>query len=215
MKRTLLFAGIVIAALTAGIGISAAGDWEYRGRLDMVGPVEKNLSLRVLTEVRSKNDLHTHNESHFDIGLDYRVLPWLAVGPYYRHVTEEKSGAWRVEHRPHLDASLRWRSLGLSFTNRNRLEYRMIEDNEAFRYRARLEFKTPAIMSGRGRPYFSGEMFYAFDVGEMNKTRLIAGLDVRVFGSISLGVNYVLDSVKRTTHWQDTNALTLVLKYRP
>jgi len=36
-----------------------------------------------------------------------------------------------------------------------------------------------------------------------------------VLGSVRLGVNYVLDSVKRAAYWQDLNALTVALKYKP
>jgi len=206
---------MMLMLAVVGVGCAEAAGWEYRGRVEMAGPVEKNLNLLVMTEIRSRNDLHTHNESHFSMGLEWKVNKWLALGPHYRHVTSEKVGVWRVEHRPYFDATLSWMSLGMSISNRNRLEYRMIEGYEAFRYRTRLTLKLPAAVLPGFQPYCSGEVFYAFDAGEINKTRLIAGFDLRVLGSVRLGVNYVLDSVKRAAYWQDLNALTVALKYKP
>ena len=207
--------GIMVVAVTALAACSSAGEWEYRGRVEMVGPVENDVDLRILTEVRSRNDLHTHNESHFDIGLEWKLSDWLSVGPYYRHVTEEKSEVWRVEHRPHLDATFRWGAGPLGLSNRNRLEYRMMGGDESFRFRTRIMLKVSTGRLPGIQPYVSEEPYYDLKVGELNKNRFTAGLDVKVLSSIRIGVNYIVDSTRRTGHWEDINALTLVLKYRP
>jgi hypothetical protein len=207
----LLLAGVVLI-LSAG---AAGAATEYRGRLEVMGPVEKDLNLNVLTEVRSKDDLHTHNESHFDIGLDYMITPWLAITPRYRHVTEHVKDAWRVEHRPNLDMTLSWNLWGLGMSNRHRLEYRMLEAREFFRYRFRLQAKAQPAGLRWLQVYVSDEPFYDFSAGEINKNRFTAGIDVRVLGTIRLGFNYVIDSTRPGDGWADLNAPTAVLKYRP
>ncbi|MGD9141858.1 MAG: DUF2490 domain-containing protein [bacterium] len=215
MSRTALLCMVIAILAAAGAPGKAAGGWEYRGRVEMSGPVERDLSLKLMTEVRSRNDLATHNESHFDMGLEYNVRDWLSVGPYYRHVTASKNGEWTVEHRPHADATLAWRSLGLEFNNRNRLEYRMLEGAEFFRLRLRLMLSAaPGAVPGV-KVYVSDEPFYDFRAGAFNKNRFIAGIDVKLLKTIKLGVNYVLDSTGSTGHWEDLNALALVLKYKP
>ena len=215
MNRTFKIAWLFTGALLLTAACSAASDWEYRGRLEMSGPMEHDLNLKMFTEVRSRNDLHTHNESHFSLGLEWAACKWLAVGPHYRHVTAQKGGAWTVEHRPYFDATLRGNYLGMPVSSRNRLEYRMLEGREAYRYRLRLMLKAPGALLPGLTPYCSAEAFYAFDAGEVNKTRLIAGFDLRLPGSMRLGVNYVLDSLKRSSYWQDLNAFTVALKYKP
>lgn len=215
MRRGCAIAVSMVVAVSM-IAVSAvAAEWQYRARLDVVGPVEKDLSLRVLTEVRILNDLHTKNESHFDIGLDYRFRKWLAFGPYYRHVTYEKGEAWAVEHRPHVDMTFKWGLAGLAFSNRNRLEYRMIDGNDAFRYRTRLMLKMRISAVPWIQTYLSEEPYYAFSAGGINKNRIIAGFDIGLPGTLSLGVNYVLDSAKREDTWTNLNAIAAVLKYRP
>jgi len=200
---------VVLCAGAAGAALT-----EYRGRLEVLAPVEKDLNLTVLTEVRSKNDLHTHNESHFDLGLDYTPTRWLAVGPGYRHVTEQVKDIWRVEHRPNLDVTFCWNLWGLGFSNRNRLEYRMLETREFLRYRFRIQAKMQPAGFRWLQVQLSDEPFYDFSAGEVNKNRFTAGFDVRVLSTIRLGFNYVVDSTKAGDKWVDLNAPTAVFKYR-
>jgi hypothetical protein len=215
VRKNVLAAVIVIVASIVTAGRCGAGQSEYRGRMEMVGPLERNVSLKLLTEVRSRNDLHTHNESHFDIGLEWKLRQWLAVGPCYRHVTEEKSGVWRVEQRPHLDVTLGWRSGWVSLYNRNRLEYRMMEGRQAFRFRQRLMLRVSSKSLPGIQPHVSEESFYDLDTGKINKNRFTAGVDVKVLSSVRLGADYVLDSTRAAGHWRDLNAITIAIKYRP
>ncbi len=216
-----VFAGsTVLAALTALAVLmiaapDASAEWQYRGRLDIASMVRKDLSLRVLTEVRSINDLHTQNESYFDIGVDYRFRKWLEFGPHYRHVTYEKGETWEVEQRPYVDMTFKLGPAGLAFSNRNRFEYRMKDGDDTFRYRTRLMLKMKAISARRIQPYFSDEVYYALSSGKIDKNRFIAGFEIGLPGSFSLGVEYVLDSMKKNDTWTDLNAILTALRYRP
>lgn len=215
MNRIVLLGMILVFSVAAGAPREAAGSHEYRGSVDMSGPVEKGLNLKLMTELRSRGNLSTHNESYVDMGLEYEIRDWLSVGPYYRHVSTLKNGEWSVEHRPHADMTLSYDLFGLSLSNRNRLEYRMLESAKIFRLRPRLMLAaSPAAMPGL-KIYISDEPFYDFDAGAFNKNRFTAGVDIRLLKTIKLGVNYVLDSIRRTGYWKDVNALALVLKYRP
>jgi hypothetical protein len=214
MKRIEVAEAMLIVFVIVSAGPGAAGNWEYRGRMDMAGPIVEDISVRALTEVRSRNDLHTHNESHFDIGLEWEAHTWLAVGPYYRHVTEQKNNAWTVEHRLHLDVTFKWNFLGLSLSNRNRVEYRMMDGNETFRYRTRLMMKLGGRALPAIQPFISEEPYYDSAAGYVNKNRMTAGLDVKLLETISLGGYYVLDSVKSAGLWRNINALTIVVNYR-
>jgi hypothetical protein len=214
MMRTCA-AVLIGAAAFLCAGTTGAVVTEYRGRLEVLAPVERGLNLTVLTEVRSKNDLHTHNESHFQIGVDYAPTRWMTLGPGYRHVTEQVKDVWRVEHRPIFDMTFSWNLWGLGLSNRNRLEYRMLKTREFFRYRVRLQIRTQPARIKWLQVYFSDEPFYDFSAGEFNKNRFLAGFDVRVLGTIRLGFNYVVDSTKAGDKWLEVNAPTAVLKYRP
>jgi hypothetical protein len=215
MNGTLTLGWILTAAVLLSAVSCAASGLEYRGRLEMSGRIENDLWLKMLTEVRSRNSLLTHNESHFSVGIEWVSNRWFAVGSHYRHVTKQRCGIWTVEHRPYFDVTVKGNYHGMSTSNRNRLEYRMQEGRSDFRYRLRLMLTAPEILLPGFRPCFSAELSYAFQAGEADKTRLTAGFDLRAVGSIRLGVNYVLDSVKTSSRWQDLNAITVALKYRP
>ena len=215
MNRIPLLCMIFVFSIAAGAPREAAGSTEYRGRLEMSGPVERDLSLKLQTELRSRGNLRTHNESYVDMGLEYEIRDWLSVGSYYRHISTLKNEEWSVEHRPHADVTLSWDLFGLSLSNRNRLEYRMLESAKIFRLRPRLMLAvSPAALPGI-KIYISDEPFYDFDAGAFNKNRLTAGFDIKLLKTIKIGVNYVLDSTSRTGYWEDLNALALILKYRP
>ena len=211
IRCAVLFVG---AALVFCAGTARAAVTEYRGRFDVQAPVEKNLNLSILTEMRSLNNLHTHNESHFDVGLDYKPNKWLSLRPAYRHVTEESKSVWRVEHRPSFDMTFSWSLWALRLSNRNRLEYRMLEASEFFRYRFRLQAGAQPAEAKWLAAYISEEPFYDFSAGEINKNRVTVGFDVKVLGTIRLGFNYVVDNKKSGDTWTAVHAPTLVVKYR-
>jgi hypothetical protein len=191
-----------------------AAETEYRGRLDLQAPIQNNLNLKMLSEMRSRNDLQTLSESHFEAFLDRNFAGWLALAPGYRHVTEKARGAWRVEHRPEFDATLSWSIRALRMSNRNRLEYRMFEAKKYFRYRFRIQVATrPAPVSWMSA-HLSEEPFYDFSAGMFSKNRATAGIEVRVFETIRLNIDYVLDSTKSNDSWTALHAPTLVIKYR-
>jgi hypothetical protein len=124
-------------------------------------------------------------------------------------------GAWVAEHRPHLNVTLKWSAMGMRLSDRNRVEYRMIESARQVRYRNRLMLALPAFASLRLVPHVSTEPYYDFDAGEVNKNRLIAGFDMKLWGPASLKLEYVLDSIKGSDRWHEVNSLLMALKYKP
>ena len=216
---------LVITTLIAGLGsvflgplvpgALLAGEWEYRARMEFTGPVEEHLAIRMMSEVRSESGFHSHKESHFDLGLEWGPREWLGIAPYYRNVTLKKGSVWVVEHRPHLNLTLKWSALGMRFSDRSRVEYRMIESTRRVRYRNRLMAALPPVLFSRLSPHVSTEPYYDFDAGQLNKNRLIAGFDLRLRGPASVKIEYVLDSVKQADRWHDVNSVLVALKYRP
>ncbi len=210
---------IILCLAAGGASVTSscatAGEWQQRGRLEFRGPLEDHLDIRMMTELRSGGSFRIHKESHFDVGLEWKLIEWLGVAPYYRNVVERNGPIWRVEHRPHINLTLKWAMMGMRFSDRSRLEYRMIGSAHNTRYRNRFMLSLPSGLIPRLSPYCSTEPYYDFDAGKINKNRLIAGFDFRVMGRTSLGVAYVLDSVKRADRWHDINSLLVAFKYKP
>jgi hypothetical protein len=216
---------LAIATLILGLGLIVPGwlspaglrasEWEYRARMEFTGPVEEHLAIRMMSEIRSQSGFHSHKESHFDLGLEWTFSKWLGIAPYYRNVTLKKGSVWVVEHRPHLNLTLKWSALGMRLSDRSRLEYRMIESTRRTRYRNRFMVSLPPVLSTRISPHASTEPYYDFDSGRINKNRLIAGFDLKVWGPASLKLEYVLDSMRQADRWHDVNSLLVALKYKP
>jgi hypothetical protein len=214
MRRAAAVGGIWIAALVLAASV-VAGDWEHWAGLDMAGPLTDGLTIRIAPEVRSRDDFSTDYEGHFDAGIDWKASKWLSVGPYYRHVAQLKGRSWQVEHRPHLNVTISWNLLGLRLADRSRLEYRIFDEDQAFRYRNRLLVRPPERILRAVAPYLSDEPFYDLDTGEVNKNRLSAGFDFKVSATTRLDVSYLLESRKQADDWKVANIIKTTLKIRP
>jgi hypothetical protein len=206
---TLLLGGLF------GVNKSAwAGNrWEYWSHCEAVVSVNDNLDFKVKPESRYNDDFSTHYYTHIDIGLDWKVKDWFILSPYYRHVNEKKEGDWKVEYRPHLNATFEWKLLGLSFGDRNRLEYCAKEDKGFFRYRNKLTVKLPKFTRLEIQPYVAEEPFYDFDENEMNKNRAYAGVDFKAVKNLKAGLHYIFESRKKSGKWTDANVLGTTLEY--
>lgn len=61
---------------------------------------------------------------HYDLGYSYDMNKHFTLGLNYRQVYELKSGDFKIENRPHLNAIVKLDAFGFKFDTRNRLEYR-------------------------------------------------------------------------------------------
>jgi len=211
---------LIILSLAAGgasvtSGSATAAEWQQRTRLEFTGPLQEHLDIRMMNELRSGSGFSTHKESHFDVGLEWTFRKWLGVAPCYRNVVVRKGPVWIVEHRPHFNLTLKWSMLGMRFSDRSRLEYRIIESAHSTRYRNRIMLSLRPVSIPRLSPHLSTEPYYDFDAGKINKNRLIAGFDLRIAGPASLKLEYVLDSVKLADRWHEVNSLLIAFKYKP
>ena len=213
-NRTTIVALLLVSLFSTNKPAQAGNDWEFWSHYEVVSSVNDDLDFRVKPELRYNNDFSDHYYTHVDVGLDWKIKDWFILSPYYRHVEEKKSKDWTVEHRPHLSGTFKWELLGLSFCDRNMLEYRIKEDKESFRYRNKLTLSLPKVTRFGIRPYVTGEPFYDFDVGQFNKNRLYAGLAFKIAKNLKVGVYYILESRKKSSSWTNVNVLGVCLQYR-
>jgi len=207
----LLFGFVVIFPTTAD------AKWEYWNSYDVQCPLTEKICLRVKPEMRYDAGLDNHYRTHVDLGLDWKVNGWLTLGPYYRHIKEKNKDAWKTEYRPHFNAKLNWRMLGMDFSNRGRLEYRIKEggDNESFRYRNKIGFKLPKVEFLGFEPYFAVEPFYDFDADEFTKNRIYMGARFAVAGSLKADLYYMIESRrKKIENWKEVNVFGFGFKYK-
>ncbi len=213
MKKVMIVAISIVGLSNVYKSAWAENDWEYWSHYEVGGSINEDLDFRVKPELRYDDNFSNHYYTHFDIGLDWKVKDWFILSPYYRHVNEKKKGDWKVEYRPHLNAIFKWKLLGLSFDDRNRLEYRIKEDKEFFRYINKLTVKLPKVTQLKIQPYIAEEPFYDFDANELNKNRVYAGVNFKVVKNLKGGLYYILESRKSKEDWTNVGILASSLSY--
>jgi len=212
-KKNILAASLLICLFIINKSTLAETDWEYWNHYEIAGSINDKLDFKVKPAFRHKDDFNNHYYTHFDIGLDWKVNDWFVLSQYYCHVNEKKKGNWKVEYRPHLNITFKWKFLGLSFSERNKLEYRIKEDKEFFRYRNKLTVKLPKFTQSMFQVYISEELFYDFDANELNKNRVYTDMDFKVINNLKAGLYYILESRKKKDEWINVNVLGTVLRY--
>lgn len=214
MKKLKLVVLLLIGLSGSIKSASAGNDWEYWSNFEVSGTIDNNLALKIKVEPRYSNDCSDHYYTSFQFGLDWKLEEWLVVSPYYEHVDNKKNGDWQVEERPFLDVTGKWKLYKLSFSDRNRLEYRIKENDEFFRYRNKLTVKLPKLTRLEIQPSVAEELFYDFGEDKLNKNRIYTGLEFPIVKTIGAGIYYIFENRKKDNDWTTVNVLRTVLKYK-
>jgi len=212
MKK-LLMAILLIIVFIINEWVFAENDREYWSHYEIIGSVNNTLDFKLKPELRYNKNFDNHYYTHIEFGFDWKFKDWLVLSPYYRHVNENKNDDWKIEYRPHLNATIKWKFDKISFENRNRLEYRAKEDIEFFRYRNKLTAKMQKYTQFKIQPYLAEEPFYDFDAQELNKNRIYAGVNFKVLDNLKADILYILESRLKDGVWTNVNVLGTTLKY--
>ena len=213
MKHWLLPALLVVGLLGISCSCWAADDWQYWSQFEVKSSINANLDFKVKPELRYNNDINDHYYTHFEVGIDWKINDWFVFGPYYRHVNQKKGDDWQVEYRPHLNGTFSGKFLGLSVSDRNRMEYRFKEDKEFLRYRNKATVKLPKYTQFKIQPYVAEEPFYDFDADEINKNRLYAGADLQILTGFKASVYFIYENNLKDDEWTSISILVTALKY--
>jgi len=211
MKRLSIaaFAALFLSTVFAFAGV----DSEYWNDFNIRKSLADDLTLKLQYNFRF-NESHTNNHyNHFDLGLDWEVNDWFVFGTAFRHVSTKKNGDWKRESRPHLNGTFKWKWGKLSFSDRNRFEFRIQEKENSLRYRNQLKVKGPKYTKYKIQPYVAVEPFYDFDKNDLNKNRFYGGVDFVPCKHIKLGVYYILEQRKSSGHWNEVNIVGTAVTY--
>ena len=191
------------------------GDFQYWNTESISWKVNENFKMYLEEEFRSGDDGGNFYYQHSDLGLNFSgISDWVDVGISYRHIFEEKNSDWKVENRPHLNATVKCKLFDCSVSNRGRLEYRNREDAENFwRYRHKFTIKAPFKFSKFAiQPYLADEIFYDFDEETLNRNRLYSGVSLKLIKNLSADIFYLWESSEKSEKWNDLHILGTKLK---
>ena len=211
-KLIICSAGLFLLSLSSFAYADA--DWEYKSRYSVSFPVIDRWEGSVISESRYQDDMSDHHYSHLEAVLGHDFLDWLELGTTYRYVSRATDDGWRRENRPSIYAELKWSWADFEFSNNNKLDYRIREDNEdIFRYKNKLKIEYPVEWTElKISPYVSEVIFWDFDIGELNGYRLEAGFSMQLLKKSELCIAYQFGNDKKSDDWTDTNYLITYLK---
>ncbi len=142
-------------------------------------------------------------------GVGYKVSKSLDLAASYFYAEEKNiAGRWVPENRLELQTTCKWGLWDLKWSDRNRFEYRSVDDKEKWRYRNALKIAKPVkVWGSEFSPYVSDEIFYDFKKDELNQNRVSVGVTKKLIENVTLDVYYMVKSDKTGRDWNETQIL--------
>jgi len=192
------------------------GDNQYWNTESVSWKLGDNWKANLEQEFRFGDDASDFYYQHSDFGIVWSGLAeWIDLGLNYRYIREEKNSKWKVENRPHFNATVKWDLFGIDFSNRARLEHRDKESSDNFlRYRNKFKIKVPfKFTKFKIQPYAADEIFYDFDQKTLNRNRFYAGIGFTILNNLQGDIFYCLERNENSSKkWYDYNVLGTQLK---
>ena len=189
-------------------------DFQYWNTEGVSWKIADDWKMELEEEFRFGNDVGDFYYQHTDIGITYSGLAeWLDIGINERLIFEEKSNGWQYTNTPHANAALKFDLYDLNLSTRSRFEFRDKENADAqWRYRNKFTLKLPKFTEFEVQPYIADEIFYNFEIDELNRNRLYGGVSAKLFGNLKGEIYYLWQSSESDDDWTDYHILGTKLK---
>lgn len=143
--------------------------------------LDRNLNLVFFGTLRLGRDDSALVSQQAGIGLSRSFGKHFSSGINYRYIQNEPTPDRQSnEHRVFADFTPRTPlKFGINLSDRNRIEWRNINEKISWRYRNRLQFERPInIFERRITPYISGETMYDTRFDAWNRAQIYVGARV-------------------------------------
>jgi len=188
-----------------------AAEGQYWGRAGVsLGAAGSTFGLRL--ESRTEEDVSDDHYASLALGVERSVMEYLKVGLNYARVDKRGAAGWETEHRPYVDAEVRWSPSRLGIQDRSRLEVRLRDGDRALRYRNRLKLTHPLGGTGLSASV-DDEVFVDLEVSELNRNRLTSSVQMRLGSGVSLGVFHAFEHSRTSESWTGLHAVGASLSY--
>lgn len=215
MKRYIITFILILSFSVSALAFEN-GDFQYWNSESLTWKVNKDWSASLEEEFRFGDNSGTLYYQHSDLGATYSGLAkWLDIGINYRQIFDIKKDNWDIEHRPHLNGTVKFDLYGFGLSNRSRFEYRIIEHkDDELRYRNKSTIKLQKFTQFEIQPYIADEIFIDFDIGELNKNRTYFGFSFKVLKNLKAELFYLFQSDKKKDKdkWTSYNILGTKVK---
>lgn len=164
--------------------------------------------LSVSEEARFEDDASHYYYQEWDTGVMYSGLAkWLDLSFNFRHVISENGNTWKREEWPHANMVLKTSLWGCRISDRNRFEYRFIEDGaDHWRYRNMVTVKFPLKMTRYEiQPYCADEFLVNMRIEQLNENRLYHGFVFKINKNCDADIYYMWKRTKSSGRWNSTH----------
>ncbi|MDD4894159.1 MAG: DUF2490 domain-containing protein [Candidatus Omnitrophica bacterium] len=209
-KRFFLTLTLILAAPIAAYTYDD-GDFQVWHTEIQEKEINKESRLTLEEELRFGDDASELYYYYFDIGYAYDVNKNLTLGLNYRQIYDKKQpyNKFKIENRPHINATLKYALSGFQLDDRNRLEYRHFDYQEdSWEYRNKFTVKFPWKFTRlQIQPYLADEIFLKLNGIDLNRNRLYSGFMFTVLKNLKAEIYYLLQKTKSSGKWTAVNVL--------
>ncbi len=216
MKKSVLLGIVLFCGLFSIKTVQAfqTTDQQLWNTESIEGGLSPGVKVKMEAEFRFGDNVSQLYYNHTDAGLAFKLSDLLSIGLNYRQIYEKKKDLLVEENRPHVNATLKGKWLGIKISDRSRLEYRILKNKDnSWRYRNKLGLDLPVKWSAMEiQPYLADEIFVDFAVSEFNRNRLYAGLKGKITEKLRTDIFYLWQSSKKNDVWNNINVIGFKLK---
>lgn len=193
MVRDKFTRAVWILSLMVGLTISVRSQEsntrkEVWPEVDVYVPLNEKVRLVFLFALTKSEETRDNLEAQFGANVDFIVSPRLVLGAGYRHGSSLTETDRFKEDRALTEQTLRQPlPLKILLSDRNREEFRVVNEDFSLRYRNRLTLEREFLLPKRSlTPYTSIEVYYDGRFKVWNRNRLTFGAQVQLRKALPL-----------------------------
>ncbi len=211
-KSFLLFATTTLFIMIfTTTNLTSGSDWQYWANFEINKKISKNLNLIISPQFRIKqNSPISFYWAQAVLGIQWNIKKYFISSFCYQHIRYKENLSWKNEYRPNLSITFKSQLDNFNLSDRNRMEYRIMEDKKIPRYRNKLTIEFP-IEEIKLTPNLAYEVFYDFNAKKFNKYRFYFGAAHKTSKSLQISLTYFLDN-NYEKRWEQTNVLNFGIK---
>lgn len=190
--------------------VVAGNNLAYRPDINISGPIKNNIRWISASEPYLVLTGRKSDHLSFIGGIQWNPVSWISVMSQIKY-TRDRDPHAPNEIRPRMSVEVTDNRVVFKFAYRNRLEYRMIENQDArFRYRGRVKISFTGFE--RISPFVYEEIFYEFgDIQSYNSNESGIGVWIPLGSQFGLNLDFRWVHIRQLGQWQlgDLKLLTV------
>jgi len=221
MRHIVLLGAVLLAIGYPGLRAKAEGhDWGYWNKNIVKARVSDFVNASMEAEFRLKKNASKYSYQHTHIQLDLKVSKWLVISPAYRETffpygATEDDDDWFPDHRPMLNAAVKFDVAGWKVKNRGRLAYRMfeIDREDVFRFRNMLTVRAPWKVTALNlSPWIMDEVWLEEGKDGIWRNWSAVGFGVDLMEHVKADLYYLWEATDSGVDWNHVNVVGTKMK---